>query len=947
MAIQLFFSNLNDWWDGSAGAEEFFGNGGNDFFRGNRGDDIMHGDDGLDTLIGGEGNDSLYGGNDDDDLIGGEDRDLAFGGAGNDHIQGGDGNDYLDGGSGNDELRGDYWSNESGDDVLYGGSGDDTLYGGVGNDILSGDDGNDTLSGDDGNDTLVGGIGNDRLSGGAGTDRLEGGAGDDVYVVTDFGDTLIETANGGYDWVESTVTHALAANVESLTLVGMDSINGIGNMLDNQIFGNAANNVLSGDAGNDLLFGGAGDDQLNGGGGGDDMDGGLGNDSYSIDDVLDRAIEAPGGGIDGVTTSVSMTLGANLENLTLNPIAGAIDGTGNALDNTLMGNGSNNNLSGGDGDDQLFGMAGNDLLDGGTGLNAMVGGVGNDTYIVNDNGDTLTEFAGQGIDTIRSTIQYMLGDNVENLTLEGIASINATGNGLDNVLQGNVADNLLYGGAGADTMEGGNGNDYYVVDQAGDVVTELAGQGTDTVQTFISYTLGDNLENLTLDPSLLSINATGNALDNVLRGNVGNNVLDGKGGADAMFGQGGDDTYFVDNTGDNITELASEGIDTVESDISYALTANVENLKLTGIANLNGAGNIDNNQITGNAGNNTLNGGVGADQIAGLAGNDTYIVDDAGDVVIEGLNLGTDTVQSGITYSLAANVEALLLTGIGDINGTGNELGNTITGNTGNNVLDGGLGNDIIRGSAGADTLVGGLGNDQLDGGAGVDILRGGVGIDTYTVDNTQDSIEENANEGTDTVRSSVSYTLGANIEHLTLSGSAAINATGNALDNTLAGNNAQNVLTGDAGNDTLGGSGGADILLGGEGNDSFLFDALDLTIAGTRWDGGSGSDTLRFSGGGKLLDLTSLSDERAIGLEIVDLSGSGDNKIALTADDLVALSDTDALRVDGNAGDVATIVGSGWSAGSDVSFGQNLYHAYFNAGTTLLIDADVTAAFV
>ncbi len=342
----------------------------------------------------------------------------------------------------------------------------------------------------------------------------------------------------------------------------------------------------------------------------------------------------------------------------------------------------------------------------------------------------------------------MLGDNVENLTLVGIASINATGNALDNTLTGNLGNNLLYGGAGADAMLGGEGNDYYVVDQAGDVVTELAGEGTDTVQSFISYTLGDNVENLTLDPSPLSIDATGNALDNVLRGNAGNNRLDGKTGADAMFGQGGDDTYVVDDAGDNITELAGEGIDTVESDISYALTANVENLKLNGIANLNGTGNIDNNQINGNAGNNILNGGAGADHLEGLAGNDTYIVDDVGDVVIEGLNLGTDTVQSSITYSLTANVEALLLTGAADINGTGNELANTLTGNAGNNALDGGLGNDTLRGGAGADTLIGELGNDQLDGGAGVDLMRGGAGHDSYIVDNTLDSIEENANEG-------------------------------------------------------------------------------------------------------------------------------------------------------------------------------------------------------
>ncbi|MCW9681151.1 calcium-binding protein, partial [Dolichospermum planctonicum UHCC 0167] len=229
-------------------------------------------------------------------------------------------------------------------------------------------------------------------------------------------------------------------------------------------------------------------------------------------------------------------------------------------------------------------------------------------------------------------------------------------------------------------------------------------------------------------------------------------------------GDEGNDTYYVDNTGDVVTEGSGPGNDSVFSTATYTLPTNVENLTLTGTA-VNGTGNELDNIITGNSANNTLNGGVGndtlsgsvgADTLDGGAGDDTYYVDNTADIVTEVANGGTDMVLSGITYTLAAGLEKLALTGLGAINGTGNGEANTITGNSANNTLNGDAGDDTLNGGVGNDSLNGGVGNDSLNGGAGTDTLIGGLGNDTYIVDSTTDTITENANEGTDTIQSSV-----------------------------------------------------------------------------------------------------------------------------------------------------------------------------------------------
>jgi trimeric autotransporter adhesin len=257
----------------------------------------------------------------------------------------------------------------------------------------------------------------------------------------------------------------------------------------------------------------------------------------------------------------------------------------------------------------------------------------------------------------------------------------------------------------------------------------------------------------------------------------------------------------VVSAGDTVVELAGEGIDTVQASVSTTLGANVENLKLTGSASLIG---------TGNALDNILEADGSVSMLAGGDGNDTYLIGPNGDddILVETATGGIDTVIAAHDYRLPDHIENLtvldprvsdfgsfLLVPYGasehTVAGYGNELQNMLVGGRANNVLDGGLG---------ADTLIGGAGND------------------TYAVDNIGDIVTEQANEGLDTVLSTVTHQLSSNVEHLTLTGVASVDGTGNALNNELRGNSAANVLDGGTGNDSLMGFGGADTYLFGRG---------------------------------------------------------------------------------------------------------------------------------
>jgi trimeric autotransporter adhesin len=464
--------------------------------------------------------------------------------------------------------------------------------------------------------------------------------------------------------------------------------------------------VIIGGADADTLIGTAFDDSLIGGAGANNaMIGGAGNDSYLVDAVGDVVTENPGEGTDTVNASVNFALPANVENLTLTGSAD-LQGYGNNLVNTITGNGGNN------------------LIDGGSGADLMVGGAGNDTYLVDSAGDTVTENANQGNDTVFASVSFTLSANVENLILQGGADLQGYGNALTNVIYGNGGNNLIDGGGGADLMVGGAGNDTYFVDDPSDSAFEVAGEGNDTVLTTANYGLAANVENLVMQGTA-DLQGYGSNQANVLYGNTGNNLLNGAGGIDLMVGGVGNDTYFVDDPSDSCFEAAGEGNDAVFAFCNYGLAADVETLVLQGSADLQGYGNNQANTLYGNAGNNLINGGGGADTMLGGIGNDTYFVDNVGDVVFENAGEGTDAVLSGVSYTLSANVEALVLQGGGNLNGTGNAQANNIFGNTGNNVLDGAGGADVLTGDAGNDTFIFHAG--QADGDTVVDFAGNGA----------------------------------------------------------------------------------------------------------------------------------------------------------------------------------------------------------------------------
>ena len=470
-------------------------------------------------------------------------------------------------------------------------------------------------------------------------------------------------------------------------------------------------------------------------------------------------------------------------------------------------------------------------------------------------------------------------------------------------MTGTVGDNIIFANGGDDTIKaasgsssllayGGDGNDAFVADVNDGNATYDGQAGTDTYDlsltsaaATVSLVAGTASSAQTGTDRLVSIeNVIGGSGNDTITGDANDNSIDGGAGADQMTGGAGNDTYVVDNKGDVVTEALNGGVDTVNTTLaSYTLGANVENLTFIGIGNFKGTGNTGTNVITGGAGDDTLDsGGDGNDTLIGGAGNDT-LTGGAGNDTLDG-GIGADSMTGGAgNDTMTGGAGADTMSG-----GAGDD---TMDGGAGADNMTGGAGNDTMTGGAGGDTLDGGAGDDFLDGGVGSDTMTGGAGNDTYVVDDVGDVVTEALNQGVDTVNTTLaSYSLDANVENLTFTGSGKFSGTGNALANVITGGAGKNTLTGGAGNDTM---------IGGAGDDRFVATAND---GNDSYNGGAGTDTYDLSAtsaaatvnlGSGTATSSQIGSDRLVGIENVT-GGTGDDTIT---------GDTGDNVLDGGAG--------------------------------------------
>jgi Ca2+-binding RTX toxin-like protein len=807
-------------------------------------DDRLFAAGAVHLLNGGAGNDLIVGGTGDDRLIGG---------LGADRIDGGDGFDTADYAAATQAVAVDLSAG-----IGYGGeaSGDqltaiERLVGSAYDDVLAGDGRGTVLVGGAGADTLIGNSARDRADYSASTAAVivnlatgvaSGGdaEGDRLFAIggvtgTDYADRLTgddrdnriagglgaDTLVGGagfdtadYSSYVSTTTAGLTVNLATGVASDGDTLSGF-----EAVIGTAYADTLTGDGNANRLEGGDGDDVLNGGAGADVMIGGNGDDIYTVDNAGDVVVEADGGGDDRVNTSIgAYTLGGAVESLGYTG-SGTFIGTGNALDNVLYGSAGSETWYGLDGNDKFQGSLGADTFYGGAGQNSA--DYSKSKVAITLNLVTNVNLGGDAAGDRLYDVWSIIGSNYDD---------NMTGDAADNLIYGRSGADILHGGGGADRMDGGAGidmlygeagDDLYIVDNLGDQVIELFGEGFDRVLTVLSdYVLPDNVEALTGNTTT-RFTGTGNALDNVLTGNTnidtlygldGDDTLIGLGGGDLLFGGAGSDTAsYADNVVGVRVNLATG--EAHGGDAENDVFDSIENLIGTSFADLL-IGDAGANRLSGLAGKDVLVGGDGddyldggsnADVMDGGAGNDTYVVDNGGDQIIDAS--GIDTVRTNVSaYTLAAGLENLVATGASAFTGTGNAAANSIIG---------GIAADVLNGMEGDDILEGGGDADMLNGGAGYDIASYAGSAAGVTVDLAQRTATGGDAAGD----------VFDSIEGI----------TGSAFADMLTGDAGANRLSGGGGNDRLSGGAGDDILRGGGGNDVI--------------DGGSGFDTMLLDG--------------------------------------------------------------------------------------------------
>ncbi len=655
-------------------------------------DRFFIGDDNDNVLIGSNGNDFIHG-------AGGDDVISALGG-----------DDIGIGGLGNDAVSGD-----SGNDLVVGANGNDNLHGGSGTDIVTGDLGNDAIYGGSGNDILFGGQGNDELDGGAGGDTYIFGVGDGQDTIQDSGASLglERITNVGTDLVSPSFINGYTFNdiwdADNQRLKQGDVLqDGVVYRLvttSSDVQDSPSNDVLefkqsvSLDTirvqrdGNDLL---------------------LATEEYANSRLAFSGINDHVRLKDWFTSD-----GARLETIRvfgmdgINPQAISQWLGGDSADDTFIGSSQGDWITSSAGQDTIRSGAGNDVISAGAADDFIDGGAGADTITGGDGSDTLSyESASSGVELNLSTGLGTLGD----AACDRVANVeNIIGSNYNDRLLGDAERNTLIGGRGNDTLIGGQGDDIYhfnrgdgsLIISEDDIASGIIGNGDDVIRFGPGINPGDliiskegeyglriNLFNSTdtllvenwflecrdrieyfefayggsVDIQFRSFGGDANSLLDWLNGTDGADYIDGLGNHDVLTGRGGDDT------------------------------------------------------LDGGDGNDVLTSGSGDDLLEGGAGDDIYYVDSSNDQTIETLDGGVDRVTASADYTLADNIENLILVDSA-IAGTGNASNNRIEGNHQDNALSG---------LAGDDDLFGGDGNDTLSGGAGNDTLSGFVGDDTY-----------------------------------------------------------------------------------------------------------------------------------------------------------------------------------------------------------------------
>jgi Ca2+-binding RTX toxin-like protein len=924
----LFGDGGNDQLDGGFGNDIINGGAGNDIIRDAGGDDnikagdgndVVHGGPGLDLIMGGAGKDFIVLGTDaGSEVFAGEGDDFILGSKNAERILGNEGNDWIETGT-FDGAPGDNF-----DEIFARDSID-------GHDVFLGDGGFDEFIAEGGDDIMVGSPGRGKMAGMSGWDwatyeNNTSGVDADFTRGIVFDENPQPPISGTLDAYES--VEGLSGSAFNDVLTGSDvtaeerlpfaqggtegyrgsrldadgiaRITGLQAVLGAGVTSFSAGEIILGGDGNDLITGLGGDDIIDG-------------DKYLNVRISVRA-NADGTGAEiasheSLTTLVNQMFAGQInpgqlqivrEILTANGTGdidtaayrgvlanyrfgatgdGLITVTDIGLDpidgsdrlrniervqfadaslGVITGTAGNDTLTGTAGDDLMLGLAGNDTLNALGGNDVLVGGLGNDTLNGGAGNDTYSFGLADGQDTINepTTGNAAAGGSdrisIESGALLGLNIFESTGQNLVLAFNGQQVTVTDHFDNASEVMEtiNFNGGTYegYLLD--GDYAISTDDGGDRTANTPLVNTV-----------------LVGSTAGNTLIGNTGNDLLFGHDGSDELFGGEGDDL------------------------------------------------------LVGGTGNDALDGGLDLDTMVGGAGNDTYIVDEVGEVLVEaaGAGSGTDTVQTELeTFSLEliANVENIEYTGLdaAAFIGTGNtlnneitggDLGDTLSGLAGNDELNGGLGDDTLLGGDGLDSLNGGDGNDTLDGGTGNDAMAGGDGDDTFLVQDTGDTVSEGGGGGTDTVLSSVTFTItDADVENLTLQGTGNINGAGNNSNNVITGNSGNNVLSGSGGNDTLIGGLGNDTLNGGANTDTASYATataavtVSLASAAAQNTGGAGTDTLisiENLQGSNFNDTLTASGTGAAGVANL-LSGDGGN------DTLIATIDNVRDTLDGGA---------------------------------------------